>query len=112
MCLCARTENHLFILRNLVFTWMPPPPGFSTAEATYCVIDWHYCIAIIIVIISRTIKINKFIAVGGGQMKYAAIDAVRMICNLSALSNSFEKKSCMVTSYSTKQLYLVKSKSR
>ena len=45
-------------------------------------------------------------------MKYAAIDAVRMICNLSALSNSFEKKSCMVTSYSTKQLYLVKSKSR
>ena len=31
-------------------------------------------------------------------MKYAAIDAVRMICNLSALSNSFEKKSCMVVS--------------
>ena len=29
-------------------------------------------------------------------MKYATTDAVRMICNLSALSNSFEKKSCMV----------------
>ena len=31
-------------------------------------------------------------------MKYAAIDAVRMICNLSALSKSFEKKPCMVAS--------------
>ena len=31
-------------------------------------------------------------------MKYAAIDAVRMICNLSALSKSFEKKCCMVAS--------------
>ena len=31
-------------------------------------------------------------------MKYAATDAVRMICNLSALSKSFEKKSCMVVS--------------
>lgn len=31
-------------------------------------------------------------------MKCAATDAVQMICNLSALSKSFEKKSCMVVS--------------